>query len=729
LAAVLIEDALPTRPVDRRRERVETGLLVAASVALLVGVMLQLRDPLLRSSVAGALAGLAGQLATTLPAAILVTVALLLDLVAGASVVRWLRPKPFASPSDAVLGGYAGAVLLDVALLAILAPLGLFRQAVLVVVLAAIAVAGLRRRPLVSPAWRPGRLRPARWLLVSLVWSTALIVVLSSPVVPFVDELPNHVAPAEHLRVFGALASLVTYPSPIYGPSRLFLGYEALMGALATLTGLPAVIAVEASVIGLAMVSAVAVRRLARAAFGREAGYWALLVFALTFTFVRLPDARDSVIALPLAALALAVMVGPERELRRLRPAPGQPDWLLASALTAATLIHPLVGTLTISSVLLLVLADPARHAGRAFPALVATAIGVLPQVAVMLDLALPPISAALAFLAAAIGALLAARTIEGRRSERIRAPTAIIALVVAGGACLGAVMLADPSVIVAAVRWINPAFPALFLATALAVAGLAPTARGGRRMVLAAIAAGGVWLLAVAALPGGSVVVQSLRYEVPKAVGYWLPWACVPAAAGLVAALARWRGPTVVRVGALALALAVVLLPFGPVRPDSVQASHAVADDIAYDLQLADDGYWQGYPDPRRLVGPAGERLLDFLRAEVAAGRIGPTARVLHVARSYEPWASLPIAPFTGIDETMVSADATTTIFTAGGRIHPLTDLRSQLAGGFAYVVLEPAGLPGSVGAAVLAAGYRPVYSGVVGEVFAAPAAPGGDR
>ncbi len=68
-----------------------------------------------------------------------------------------------------------------------------------------------------------------------------------------------------------------------------------------------------------------------------------------------------------------------------------------------------------------------------------------------------------------------------------------------------------------------------------------------------------------------------------------------------------------------------------------------------------------------------------------------------------------------------MVSADATTTIFTAGGRIHPLSDLPAELGAGFAYVVLEPAGLPSDVRAAVAAAGYRSVFVNATAEVFAA--------
>ena len=89
--------------------------------------------------------------------------------------------------------------------------------------------------------------RPAAWwLLVGLVWAGPLIIQLASPAAPFMDVLPNHVAPVEHVRVFGSFATLTTSPSPIYGPSRLMLGYVGLLGDLTTIANLEAILAVAA---------------------------------------------------------------------------------------------------------------------------------------------------------------------------------------------------------------------------------------------------------------------------------------------------------------------------------------------------------------------------------------------------------------------------------------------------------------------------------------------------
>ena len=705
-----------------RWRRAETALLLLAAAALVVGVATRQADPIEGFSAGGALAGLTSQLPTTLPAAILVAIAMLLDLTAGAVLLRLVRQAPFATWSDLLLGGFAGAVLLDALLLFTLGGAGMFRQQTLAVVLAAMAVAGLGVRPLVAQPFRMGRVRPARWLLIGLVWSAPLLLSLASPIVPYVDELPNHVAPAEHLRVFGQIASLATYPSPLYGPSRLFLGYAALMGTLSTLTGLSAALAMSASVGSLAILSAVAARRLASALFGREAGFWALLAFCLSFSFVRLPDARDSVVALPLAALALALLAAPERPAKRRDPARAGPDWLLAAALTAATLVHPLVGALTAGSVVLLVAADPARHARRAIPALAATAIAVLPQAAVMLGLAPAPAWGMVAVAAGAVVALGTARFVERGGWSRISPRAATAGLVLAGALALLVIAVVVPGAPAQAGRWLNPAFPFLFAAAGAGTVMLVPAGHGGRRLLLAPLAVGGAALLAVAVIPGSSLLADALRYEVPKAVGYWLPWACVPVTAGLVAAIARWRGPVIARFLLVGGFLAIVLLPTGSPAPDSLQASHAVADDLAFDLRTAELGGWQGYPDSRLVVDASGRDLLGFLREEVSSGQLGAEARVLHVARSYEPWASVPIAVFTGLEESVVCEDATLDIFTAGGRIYPLASLATELRAGYSAVVLEPAGLPAAVRSSVIAAGYRSVFTSSSGEVFMAP-------
>jgi hypothetical protein len=162
------------------------------------------------------------------------------------------------------------------------------------------------------------------------------------------------------------------------------------------------------------------------------------------------------------------------------------------------------------------------------------------------------------------------------------------------------------------------------------------------------------------------------------------------------------------------------------PLRPAPIDllylGEHRLSETLAIDLRYADRGYWIGYPDTRTIVRPDQQALLDALRAEIAAGRLGPDTPVLHVAESFQQWASTPLGVFVGVTETTLSPDATTNIHTVGGRLRPLSDLDTALAGGlYRYVVLEPANLAGGERDRIVAAGYRSIFANARGEVFVA--------
>ena len=149
-------------------------------------------------------------------------------------MARAVRGRPFERLDEALLQGFVFAVVKDVLLLGVLGGAGLFLQPILAAVDAALILAGLfLLRPFAAPAvlrleigWSP------LGLLLLVAWAAPLLLQLASPVVPFLDVLPNHVAPAEHLRTFGTLSHLTDTQSPIYGPSRIFLGYTALLGSI-----------------------------------------------------------------------------------------------------------------------------------------------------------------------------------------------------------------------------------------------------------------------------------------------------------------------------------------------------------------------------------------------------------------------------------------------------------------------------------------------------------------
>ncbi|MDP9482528.1 MAG: hypothetical protein M3P84_04810, partial [Chloroflexota bacterium] len=253
--------------------------------------------------------GIASQLPTTLPAAILVLGASTLNLSAGAVLARLARGAPFPSLGEAILAGFVGAVLLDVVLLFGLGGVGWFSWPAVLGAHLVILAAGWRARPLI--AFRPGIRAGSPWLFwafLVVAWSGSVVLQLASPVVPFLDVLPNHVATVEHLRTFGSWTELTTTASPLYGPSRTFLGYTALLGTIATLSGVPAALAASAFILPGTLLVSVGIHRLATALGGPSTGAWALLAFTLTASFARLADDRATVLVVPLVAWALAAL-------------------------------------------------------------------------------------------------------------------------------------------------------------------------------------------------------------------------------------------------------------------------------------------------------------------------------------------------------------------------------------------------------------------------------------
>jgi len=134
--------------------------------------------------------------------------------------------------------------------------------------------------------------------------------------------------------------------------------------------------------------------------------------------------------------------------------------------------------------------------------------------------------------------------------------------------------------------------------------------------------------------------------------------------------------------------------------------------------------GYWRGYPDSRTLIDDSERELLDRLRQEIAAGRLAPGTRVLHVASSFQQWVSTPLGVFAGIMETDVTAQTEVSSHTAGGRLHPLDALGELLGDDFGYVVFEPMDLDPAVRQQIVAAGYEAIYRNSRGEIFV-PASP----
>ncbi len=759
------------------------GHVATVSAALLVGLGLLVAgleivraSPLWGFTYDGALAGVISQLGTTGPAAILMLVATAANVMAGAVVLRLIGVPAFRSLSELALAGFACAVVIDAATLFLLGSLGLFGWPELLALHAAVAavwIAAPRRRPLLGVPLRLRTVRPAAWwLLVLAVWAGPLIVQLASPAVPFQDVLPNHVAPVEHIRVFGSFSTLTTSPSPIYGPSRLMLGYVALLGQLTTIVNLDAVLAEAAFALPLTILIALSVRRLAGELFGGSASFWVLLTFPLTFTFMRIPDSRDTVVVFPLAALALSTIAAELRARRntgRARsawsPVVGgpdgvadesrRPDLALAFALGGAFLVHPLVGLIAFTAAVGAMILYPAQLWRRLVPAIAGGAVLAIPQVLTMGAIGAPAWVGAI-LLVGGVGVAFAASFVVRRLTERkvfssrpappVSAGTSaepasdIGRAVLVGGAIVALLVVAawriapsgDPS---------HPADPAGELMVDfphlvwLALGGVVLSAgRLGRGWILlgCGIAAGLAAWTASGFVGYANLTEQAVHYEVPKSVEYWLPVMLAIGAAGALAAVCRQRRLGFLRTAAITVFLIVAVYPLTQPLATNVQiGEHRGAESVGLALREAELGYWDFgypgvYPDSRRIIDAPMQAVVDELRAEEESGRLGPDTQVLNVAKSFQQWVAVPVGVFTGAIETSISEAPEVSIHTEGGRLLGFDQLDQQLAGGYGYVVLEPAGLSADEIARTQSGlslnGFRQIWSNSQATIYTKP-------
>jgi hypothetical protein len=701
----------------------------------------------------GAVNGILSQLAVTGPAAILVSAATTANILAGAVVLRLLGTPAFRSLTDMILAGFAAAVVLDAATLFLLGSIGFFGWPELLLLHAAVAavyVAWRRRLPLMAVPVRFRVSRPASWwLLVLAIWAGPLIIQLASPAVPFLDVLPNHVAPVEHIRVFGSFGTLTTSPSPIYGPSRLMLGYVSFMGQLTTITNLDAILADAAFALPLTILVALAARRLAGLLFGGSASFWILLTFPLTFTFMRLPDARGTVFVFPLAAWALCLVAAELRARPRHPPSLARaPELSLVCAIGAGFLAHPLVGLVGMTAVAGALILYPDRLARLLVPGLGGGAIVAIPQVLTMAGIEAPAWVGA-AFIIAGICAAFVLSFAVHAVTDRFLRPTdggpsaapassgqfgttdwtraALVGAAILFLAVLARRLLApsgDPA---------NPSDPGGELMTNFArlfwicLGGVALSVlRLGRGWILLGCGtAAGLAAWAASSMVGhAGLTEQAIHYEVPKSVEYWLPVMLALGAAAALAAINRERRLWLMRpimVGAF-LVLSVYPLTM-PLVADVRIAEHRGAESVGLALREAERGYWAGYPDARRIIDEPRQEVVDMLRGEETAGRLGPQTRVLHIASSFQQWVSVPIGVFTGAIETSISLRPELSIHTEGGRLLGFAQLPAELATNYGYVVLEPDGIPADVvdqtKTLLSGAGYRQIWSNAQATVY----------
>ena len=720
---------------DRIRDRNDIArdlVGVAGLTALAIGLVILAPTKALGFNGDHALQGVLDSLPVTLPAGLLVLIVTAVDLGAGLLIARFVRRTPFDSVTDAALSAMVATVLKDLAFLAILGQVGLFRSPILWVADAAILAAGWRLRPIfASRDWRPslGHLGSLPFaVLIGIVWAGPIVLQLASPVVPFIDVLPNHVAPAEHLRTFGSFGPLTETQSPIYGPSRTLLGFVGLLGTLTTMSGLPATLALSAFILPSTILVGIGAYRLATAVAGSAAGPWSLLTFALTGTFARLSDDRATVVVLPLVAWALALLAEHLRATRGDASEPAAADgprpWLstgvlLGLGLAAAIFVHPIIGALAVGTVGVVAAVTPERTGRLGITAALTAAIAALPQLATMVGVALPT-SFAIAGIPVAILAGLAIERATGLHGPILRLArwTPVVLIPIAVYAATQARFSFDDGP-----RPIIEGAALLLLAGGVGAIVGAPGARSP--VVLAGAAIGLVVAIGTQLVPtqGSGLLGQALRFELPKTLYYWVP---AIVSVGAAAALAwLWQAPSLpwlARVGAVGVFVVVAAVPLRAAPIDDLHlGEHRLSEALAIDLRWAGTGYWTGFPDTRNLVDPPRRALIEAVRAEIDAGRIGPDTPVLHITRSFQQWVATPLGVFTGVTETDVSPDAEHSIHTVGGRLMDFDQLPALLGSkDYPYLLFEPdKELQPGIRADIEAAGYVPIFTNKQGALY----------
>ena len=608
------------------------------------------------------------------------------------------------------------AVLKDTLLIGLLGGVGLFRAPLLigidVAIIAALWLPPVARhvRPLTAfGGWRDavgsiGSIPVAA--LVAIVWAGPVVLQLASPVVPFIDVLPNYVGPVEHLRTFGWFSPLTATQSPIIGPSRTVLGYDGLLGSLATMTNLSGALAIAGFILPQTILVAAGAHRLATALRRGDApiGPWALIAFALSQSFARLADARGTVVVVPLVCLGLALAAEALRD-------PEDDPWrigrgaVIGLALGSATLVHPVIGFFAIVTVGIVGLWRPRELAATALVAGLTAGLIALPQLATMVGLSLPRWPSGSACRSPSRSESAPAGTWRGTKPHTPRScgsrssgawsccwsPSAASACVRrrrvqsrAGAGCSRVGRVAGPRIERPAPDRARGRGCSRKSRRTLADRRYRSPRRRRRRADYAD---------------------PSRQPRVPRR----RPALRGPEDRPLLAVHDRRGGcrggprPHLVDrpgswfVGSAAIgafvAVAAFPLRFGQSGDDSrcksdcasINAAHLGEHRSPRRSRSTSTTPPAGTGSASRIRAPSstnhGREILDAIRAEIDAGRLAHDTPVLHLARSFQQWVATPLGVFDGVNETFVSLDPEVSHQTVGGRLFGLEQLPADLA------------------------------------------------
>lgn len=599
-----------------------------------------------------------------------------------------LKIDPDLDLSDAILGGASGLWIFAYITGQLLGPIGLFREATVWILLGSLTLWLWRSPPGVSFS------APSTGQKLALLALSMVPLQLGSPIPPYMDVL-SYPSSAQRILTFHVYDPFNNNPYGLFGPHvqtpALELFYALLaMGSRTKLAAL----AQTAAMVPMAGLIIFATYRLGKTLFNDLAGGMATLLLLFTCLFRRAQGMRGTAVDFALVAIGLAFFLDARRN--RVLTAFG------SLALGTAVASHAIDGSLAMLLALIGILLWLANVDLNRFvvgaACIAGGALVASPEIAVAFahPVAYPILP--LVQLAGIVLILLAASKLgpsEPGQSIVLRAISLAIAVFflysvlmrnrVADFAiwtsffdsqpflvllcCGGAVVLVVASLTK------NPFLPLGSLSAAAVLFGVAGASLGS-------------FLGQIGANPSAVMMTQDIQN---KLFEYWCPY-FMAVLAGLLLALAYEHLSGSLSLFAL-MALLIYPWMLDQHSEDTDSLQHSIAEQWAFNLNTAANGYFVGSPDSRWTLDSAGFALVDVLNREIEARRITFDTHILHLTDTIDYWILLQYPVFTGINDDPIDyQDESRNLMIAGGRVRRIGQLETELAKKPPYILKQTA-------------------------------------
>ena len=598
------------------------------------------------------------------------------------------RIDPTLEWFDALLGGAVGVWIFAYIVGNLLGPIGLFRSSIIWLLAVGAMVWLWRNRP--DFEFRPLSAGQKLALIAcGLMAIGVLPLQLGSPVPPVMDVL-NIPAAAQRIVTFKKFLPFDNDPYGYWTPLARVPAVELFyaMLAMGSFTKL-AVVAEMAALVPMSVLAIFASYRLGRAVIGDVGGGIASILMLATTLIIHFYSMRGTAVAFVLVAVGLAFFNDPQR--RPVRTALG------ALALGTAVASHAIIGGLGIATagiaVIIRFLEGDVIGTLTEAVCLLGALMVAFPEFAIALSLKVPDLVLPVAQLIGLAVICYAASRLQPRPSKHtVIGRLAIMGLMLA----LLLIVGSNPSSLVM-VHSLRDQFPILLI---LCAAGFVWAIYLERRQSYA------IWLIAIALLIGsfadyatsaswwpltgtqGSFSRLDIGFKLSE---YWLPYFLIfPAAMVFDGVYHRWS-----KWLSILVLLAFVMLPVGaPLSQGLSYTEHPLAEEWAWEWQLAKQGWWGGTLDTRWAQGPDELALNDVLRDEIRAGRITTATHIVHVTQHTIMFEDvLLFSLYTGIDDDLYIIQPAASLdegTTAGSRLHPIRMLPYALAVRPSYLVVH---------------------------------------